>query len=808
MPMSDSHRRTGAARPRLSSPRASDRSVAEPRRNVNVNGKVVVGSPPASPTESADVVEPAPPPRSFSMDRLSGHLTEHSPLLSPTHVGGGHHHDLLSGEAGAHDDADQASKSILYMILLTISIGGLQIAWTVELSNGTPYLLSLGISKSLMALVWIAGPLSGTVVQPYVGIRSDNCRIAWGKRKPFMVGGGIATIGSLLALAWTREMVRAVLAVLGYGPETGAVRVSTIVTAVGLVYILDFAINTVQAGIRAFIVDCAPAHQQEAANAWASRAAGVGNILGYLSGYVHLPSLLPFLGNTQFKILCVIASLALGGTLAVSCTLVPERDPRLDGPVDGGRGGRLGVLAFFRQVVRSIRRLPPQIRTVCEVQFFAWIGWFPFLFYITTYIGQLYANPLFAANPHMTGPEIDEVWEHATRIGTYALLVFALTSFAANIFLPFFIASSAATATAAAAAAASASASASSASASASALASAPLSPTLTATANGKPAPSSSPAAARPPPRNLLAKLIIPGLTLGRAWLLSHLLFASAMFATVVVQTATAGTVLVGLVGVSWALTLWAPFALISADISRRDARRRRRRHLPVAAAAAAAAANDHDGSPPRDDQAGIILGLHNVAIAAPQVIATLMSSVVFRVLQRPRGQPGDDSVGWGGADGEEGDDDADHDGELLFPGGGAEEIAGFEVLGGVAGVGGGDADDAADGDGEGTKGGGGPAADEEDGGGGHEGGDGHAGDGGGGGADDADDAGGDGDEEESEEDDEEGGGEVGEGADLCAGDGVELEKDPEEGDEEGGAAEDDGGGEVVGGAGGSGGLS
>src|ERR1700723_2251859 len=71
-------------------------------------------------------------------------------------------------------------------------------------------------------------------------------------------------------------------------------------------------------------------------------------------------------------------------------------------------------------------------------------------------------------------------------------------------------------------------------------------------------------------------------------------------------------------------------------------------------------------------------------------------------------------------ADGEDGDDDADHDGDLLLPWGCADEVAGLEVLRGIAGVGGGDADDSADGDGEGSEGGGGPAFDEEDGGGGH----------------------------------------------------------------------------------------
>ena len=46
-------------------------------------------------------------------------------------------------------------------------------------------------------------------------------------------------------------------------------------------------------------------------------------------------------------------------------------------------------------------------------------------------------------------------------------------------------------------------------------------------------------------------------------------------------------------------------------------------------------------------DQAGVVLGIHNVAIAAPQVIATLVSSVIFKFLQKPRGSTDDDSVAW-----------------------------------------------------------------------------------------------------------------------------------------------------------------
>ena len=100
------------------------------------------------------------------------------------------------------------------------------------------------MSKAILAFVWIAGPLTGTLVQPYVGIRSDNCRIPWGKRKPFMIGGGIGTIFSLLALAWVRETVGGFLWIFGAPPDSEGVKACIIVVATILMYCLDFAINT------------------------------------------------------------------------------------------------------------------------------------------------------------------------------------------------------------------------------------------------------------------------------------------------------------------------------------------------------------------------------------------------------------------------------------------------------------------------------------------------------------------------------------------------------------------------------------
>lgn len=88
-------------------------------------------------------------------------------------------------------------------------------------------------------------PLTRLVpVQPYIGMLSDSCRLPWGKRKPFMLGGAFATACSLLFLSWAQEIVGGVLGLFGADPQSRGVRVVIIIFAVVWIYVLDVAINT------------------------------------------------------------------------------------------------------------------------------------------------------------------------------------------------------------------------------------------------------------------------------------------------------------------------------------------------------------------------------------------------------------------------------------------------------------------------------------------------------------------------------------------------------------------------------------
>lgn len=311
----------------------------------------------------------------------------------------------------------------------------------------------------------------------------------------------------------------------------------------------------------------------ETANAMASRALGIGNILGYVAGYVNLKQHFWFFGDSQFKILCVIASIALASTVSLSLFTIRERDRCKEVRLAPNKAG---ILSFFRTIFTSIKRLPPLTRKVCEIQLFAWIGMFPQIFYSSSYIGEIYVQPYLKSNPHMSQSELDQLYEKATRVGTFALLVYAITSLATNVILPFFIAPSYDTST---------------------------------------------------------TRLSIPGFTLRRAWMLSQLLFAACMFSTSVVRSISTATVLIGIIGISWALSLWAPFAIISAEVSKRDLLYRK---------ADVNQFNTNTSAEQSQDQAGVILGIHNMSIAAPQIIATVGSSIIFKFLQKPRGTPGD----------------------------------------------------------------------------------------------------------------------------------------------------------------------
>ncbi|KAA8576934.1 hypothetical protein EYC84_006968 [Monilinia fructicola] len=206
----------------------------------------------------------------------------------------------------------------------------LQVVWATVMAQGSSYLISLGLKPAIVSLVWLAGPVCGTILQPYIGYKSDFCTHRWGRRRPFMIYGTCFTIVCINALSWTSEVVRLIWDILGVSDHGVGAKFVIQVLAIAEVWALNVAIQPVQASIRALIVDSCPGAQAAIANSYASIAVIIGSAIGYGCAFIEMPNGPAWLTNPQFKSLCFIASISLGATVAITSLMIEEKAVDID----------------------------------------------------------------------------------------------------------------------------------------------------------------------------------------------------------------------------------------------------------------------------------------------------------------------------------------------------------------------------------------------------------------------------------------------------------------------------------------------
>ncbi|KAH9064541.1 MFS general substrate transporter [Lactarius vividus] len=385
--------------------------------------------------------------------------------------------------------------------VITIGFVGMQVLWSVEMAYASPYLISLGLTKSLMALVFVAGPLSGLIMQPLIGVMADNSKSRFGRRRPFIVGGVALCAMALLLLGFTRNFA-SIITTWG----SPANDILTIWLAVLSIYCIDFSINAVMAVDRALLVDTLPRASQAKGNAWAAVMVGIGSVSGFFFGGINLPSLFPFFGSTELEVLSVVGSIILIGTHLMTVTFVKERILLTSGKT------KKSFLQELSDIWTNMRNLPSVIRTICIIQFFSSMAWFPIYFYTTLYVSELYKRSLPSSAFDGNLGDIDA---EGTRLGSRAQLCSALVALLTNVLAPLII--------------------------------------------DGD---SPSPVHVGPPKRWWQRKIHLATL-----WAISHLVFAFCMFGTFFTSSATGATMLITILGFSSAIGLWAPFSLLAEAI-------------------------------------------------------------------------------------------------------------------------------------------------------------------------------------------------------------------------------------------------
>ncbi|KAF3015665.1 hypothetical protein E8E14_012637 [Neopestalotiopsis sp. 37M] len=488
----------------------------------------------------------------------------------------------------------RGSSDAMRMILLNFCTLGITFTWGVEMTYCTPYLLSLGLTKSKTSLVWIAGPLSGLVVQPIVGAIADESRSRWGRRRPFIVVGAIVVALSLLVLGFTQEIVGLFVS------DEEAAKTITILVAVLAIYAVDFSINAVMSAARSLMVDVLPMSKQQDGAAWSSRLSAIGHMIGYGAGAVDLGAIFgDFLGDTQFKKLTVVAAFGILSSSLVTAMTVTEKilvdvrkDPRQE-------GGKLKVLS---QIWSTILHLPPRIRAICHAQFWAWIGWFPFLFYGTTWVGETY----FRYDVPDDARDSKDTLGDMGRIGSTSLVIYSAITFVGAWLLPLLVKS-----------------------------------------------PEDESFTQRPPQSvaHVLEKFQRYKPDLLTAWMMGHLLFAGAMFLAPFATSFKFATVLVCICGLPWTMAMWAPVAFLGIEVNKlsgggdhstssyrpldsvemSEMNDRSSLHLE----------RGHVGQDESDEDAktgssgelsGIYFGILNIYTTIPQFIGTFISTIVFAI--------------------------------------------------------------------------------------------------------------------------------------------------------------------------------
>ena len=83
---------------------------------------------------------------------------------------------------------------------LSFGFLGVQIGYSLQNSNTSSIFKSLGADTSQLSLFWLAAPIAGMIIQPIVGMLSDNSWTKLGRRKPYILGGAIISTIALMLM--------------------------------------------------------------------------------------------------------------------------------------------------------------------------------------------------------------------------------------------------------------------------------------------------------------------------------------------------------------------------------------------------------------------------------------------------------------------------------------------------------------------------------------------------------------------------------------------------------------------------------
>jgi maltose/moltooligosaccharide transporter len=258
----------------------------------------------------------------------------------------------------------QPKPNLSFWQIWNMSFGflGIQYGFGLQQANLSPIFRYLDAEESKLPILWLAGPITGLVIQPIIGALSDGTWTRFGRRKPFFLVGALT--GSIAVL------------LMPYSP--------VLWMAVGLFWILDASMNTAMEPYRAMVGDKLNDNQ---------RTLGFSVQTFMIAGGQILAGLMPLILLTYFglssetdgktipdivKYSFVIGVVAMLATMAWTNFTTDEYPPddleafRAEQAKKGGILGKIGHA--FKEIWDAVLEMPRGLRQIWWVKLFTWYG--------------------------------------------------------------------------------------------------------------------------------------------------------------------------------------------------------------------------------------------------------------------------------------------------------------------------------------------------------------------------------------------------------------------------------------------------
>ena len=255
--------------------------------------------------------------------------------------------------------------SFWQIINMNFGFFGLQYSFGLQQANMSPIYSYLGAEESKLPYLWLAGPITGLLIQPIVGALSDKTVTQWGRRTPYFLIGAIFCSICLFIMPYS----------------------SSVWMAASVLWILDAANNITQEPYRAFVSDKLETEQHAMGFLTQSAFTGLGQTLSYLT-----PTLLIFFGISKMAVndngipITTMIAFVIGSVVSIGSilwTLKSTKEiPLTEEEKAEIKASPMGIKSTFVDIWEAIKEMPLTMRQMIPMMFFTWYAMFIYWIYI------------------------------------------------------------------------------------------------------------------------------------------------------------------------------------------------------------------------------------------------------------------------------------------------------------------------------------------------------------------------------------------------------------------------------------------